>query len=215
MLVAAVDVDQHADPRRRARTTRAGPWRRRRAKRRIDMFSPIFCTSACARAPRPSRPRRACARRARRRRPDCRARRAARASAANARKSVVAGDEVGLAVDLDHRADLARRARRTAPITPSAAIAAGGLRRLGAALDPQQLLGLREVAAGFRSAPSCIPSCPARCAGAAPSPCLRKFPPCSLLHVVAGRARRRRRGAPSAAPARRRSKRRGPAAPFA
>ena len=74
---------------------------------------------------------------------------------------LVLGDEVGLAVHLDQRADLAVGATVRADHA-FGGDAPGRLARLGAALDAQQLLGLLQVAAGLGRAPSCIPSCRAR-----------------------------------------------------
>ena len=80
---------------------------------------------------------------------------------------VVAGDEVGVAVDLDEHADLAVGVDvglRRCPRWPRGRRAW----RLVAEPDAQQLDGLVDVAVGLGRAPSCSPSCPRRCGRAAP-----------------------------------------------
>ncbi len=80
---------------------------------------------------------------------------------------VVLGDEVGLAVEFHQRTELAIR-RQVGADDALGGDASGGLARLGAALDAQQLFGLFQVAARFGSAPSCIPSFQARSFRAVP-----------------------------------------------
>jgi hypothetical protein len=67
---------------------------------------------------------------------------------ANAWKVGVLGDEVGLGVHLDQRAQLGVAGEEGGDRAVGGH-AARGLARLGAALDAQQLLGLLDVAAGF------------------------------------------------------------------
>ncbi len=76
---------------------------------------------------------------------------------------VVLGDEVGLAVDLDQRADLL--VRRNEERRPRLRPRCGRrLRALAPRLTRSSSSAFVEVAARLRSAPSCTPSCPARCA---------------------------------------------------
>ena len=110
------------------------------------MFSPIFCTSAsAARLDRVARRERA--RRAPRRRRAGRARRARAISLANARKSSLRGDEVGLAIDLDHRRRPCRPAATYAPMTPSAATRPAALLALAPLL-------MRSSSSAFARSPS-------------------------------------------------------------
>ena len=173
-----------------------------RANRRIDMFSPIFCTSA-ARArldglARRERPRR----RARRRRPDCRARRSARP------RRRTRGSPRSW-----------RRSRSRSSLRPSPPIfasgatysadhafgrdAAGGLRRLGAALDAQQLLGLREVAARLPVSAFLHSIMPSPVRWRRSITMLAAISAMSSLQCVPGRDRRAARGPAPAPPPRR------------
>ena len=91
----------------------------KRAKRRIEMFSPIFCTSACrTRLDRPAVA--AAAPTAPRRRPDPARRPAAPACAANATKSSLR-ETKSVSQLTSTIAPACRRRRRYAPTTPSAA----------------------------------------------------------------------------------------------
>ena len=171
-LVAADHVDQHADLRAAVHVGRE-PALRRDAREAPDRH-------VLADLARPARLRTLFDRRAVRARaadsastsPDCASPRARRRLRANARNSSFFATK-----------SVSQLTSTSAPVLPSAddmrrhhAFRRHARRRLArpvAELDPQDLLGLRQVAARFGRAPSCTPSSAHRSSRAAPGPCLR------------------------------------------
>ena len=111
------------------------------------MFSPILPTSAL-RASSTVAPFSGKRGQRRRHRPGCCAATSSASAPGEGEEIVVLGHEIGLAVDFDHRADLAV-VRNVGRDHAFGRDAGGRLARLVAELDAQDLLGLAQVAAGF------------------------------------------------------------------